>query len=545
MATGREFTLFNIVKKSGNSILSDWDVVEFLGRGTFGAVYRVVKQAGVSELQSAVKITEINEEFEDKYRAEIAALARMENQPHVVQIKDFSEIDVNDLGFDRKFLVIRMELLEPLPKNGLSEPEVIRLGLQLSETLAYCHALKPHILHCDIKPDNILVSPDGSYKLSDFGEVRMMEKSHASRSGGHGTPFFMSPEMSSSTGYDARSDLYSLGVTMYALLNNGYPPFYDGNEVNAQRAVNRRLSGERLPDIKGVSGVLMDIIRKLCAKSRNDRYQSAQELYDALISLEKQKEAERQRRIAQENAARQARVNQTVKPVVQQHIAQNAVQQVYSVQQAVLKTAQQDQPLGVVQNSNKYAYARPSAKPYNKVRKKIADVAMISVLVVIILVLCIVVALGCIQDLKCEVNNEGTASLVSCRNAFINNKVVIPATVTIDSEDYLVTGIGDEAFLLCFSLKSIIIPNGVTTIGESSFRRCYSLASITIPESVTSIGNYAFSGCSSLTSVTIPVSVTSIGENALDKEFLQEIRGKSGSEAERYAKDNDIPFTAI
>ena len=77
-----------------------------------------------------------------------------------------------------------------------------------------------------------------------------------------------------------------------------------------------------------------------------------------------------------------------------------------------------------------------------------------------------------------------------------------------------VTSIGDYAFFYCDSLTSIIIPNGVTSIGDHAFSKCNSLKSIIIPDSVTSIGNYAFLCCDSLTSINIPNGVTSIGEGA-------------------------------
>ena len=94
---------------------------------------------------------------------------------------------------------------------------------------------------------------------------------------------------------------------------------------------------------------------------------------------------------------------------------------------------------------------------------------------------------------------------------FYSGDVTIPETITVDNVVYNVTSIGREAFVGCYDLTSITIPNSVTSIGEWAFSGCGGLTSITIPNSVTSIGKWAFSYCSGLTSVTIPNSVTSIG----------------------------------
>ncbi|EOG6917283.1 leucine-rich repeat protein, partial [Flavobacterium psychrophilum] len=88
----------------------------------------------------------------------------------------------------------------------------------------------------------------------------------------------------------------------------------------------------------------------------------------------------------------------------------------------------------------------------------------------------------------------------------------IPETVAYNSENYIVTAIGESAFVHCNNLTSVTIPNSVTDIENGAFFSCSGLTSVTIPNSVTSIGDEAFADCSGLTSVTIPNSVTTIGD---------------------------------
>lgn len=104
--------------------------------------------------------------------------------------------------------------------------------------------------------------------------------------------------------------------------------------------------------------------------------------------------------------------------------------------------------------------------------------------------------------------------------------------------------IGDGAFEHCYELSAVTIPEGLTSIGCYAFTDCIGLTSVTIPDGVTSIGEAAFIYCCQLRAVTIPASVTEIGDNAF--QYCEEltIRGVPGSEAERYAKENGIPFEA-
>ena len=118
-----------------------------------------------------------------------------------------------------------------------------------------------------------------------------------------------------------------------------------------------------------------------------------------------------------------------------------------------------------------------------------------------------------------------------------------------------VTEIEESAFGNCTSLTSVTIPNGVTKLNYGVFYGCTSLTNVTIPDSVTEIDWRVFSGCTSLTSVIIPESVTEIGHGAIGYYFHESgydahisgvtIYGKKGTEAERYANDNEVKFVDI
>ena len=97
-----------------------------------------------------------------------------------------------------------------------------------------------------------------------------------------------------------------------------------------------------------------------------------------------------------------------------------------------------------------------------------------------------------------------------------SGNIIIPESVQYNGHEYLVTSIGDEAFMGERNLTSVTIPNSVTTIGNYAFCNCSSMTSITLPNSVTTIGNYAFSGCSSMTSVTISNNLKTIEQYAFE-----------------------------
>ena len=146
-----------------------------------------------------------------------------------------------------------------------------------------------------------------------------------------------------------------------------------------------------------------------------------------------------------------------------------------------------------------------------------------------------------------NVTSIGSSAFGGCKSL---TSVVIPNGVT--NIDY-------DTFYHCDSLTNVTIPNGITSIGDWAFEYCAALTNITIPSSVTSIGNLAFLGCTKLTNVTIPDSVINIGEASFGytdviysddvasytKDTGFTITGYTGTAAEKYAKENNIPFIAL
>ena len=143
-------------------------------------------------------------------------------------------------------------------------------------------------------------------------------------------------------------------------------------------------------------------------------------------------------------------------------------------------------------------------------------------------------------QLEYQAFDDDTVEITDCDNEAAG-ELEIPAE--IDGKP--VTSIGDGAFSVCSGLTKITIPNGVTSIGDYAFSDCSGLTKITIPNGVTSIGDNAFSDCRGLTEITIPDSVTSIGDYAFYDCTNLTIYGYTGSYAETYAKENDIPFVSL
>ena len=259
--------------------IGKYTITKFIGEGGMASVYEGEHEA--LGTKAAIKILNpilsANKQIRERFKNEARIMASLDH-PNITRVLDFEEND--------SYLAIAMELLsgEDLSnliksQGKLSEKEIIHVFEQTLSAFEYAHNLG--IVHRDIKPSNIFVSPNGTIKILDFGIAKLFGQGNEMTQTGVqiGTPIYMSPEqVKGDKSIDHRSDIYSLGVTMYYALQ-GEPP-YDGN-TSSQFDIFTKIVHEPLPEVKNPS-FLADLIRHACAKDRAQRFQSCEEWLQAL-----------------------------------------------------------------------------------------------------------------------------------------------------------------------------------------------------------------------------------------------------------------------
>ena len=286
-----------------NKIWPQWEIVDLIGTGAFGKVYKAKREQLENISYAAIKVLHIPSElseikdlqrsgmdfnsihsyFEDMVKNllnEIKVMESLKTANNIVGIEDYEVIEhTGEVGWD---IYIRMELLTDLGSylelHELTNTEVVKLGIDLCTALVACE--KVNIIHRDIKIDNVFINQFGSFKLGDFGISKQLEKTQSAMSQ-KGTTMYMAPEIFRGEQYNHTVDIYSLGILMYRLLNNGRFPFLPADNQalrydDAQRAMEKRLSGEKMENPCFADENLSRIIRKACAFSSADRYQSAE-----------------------------------------------------------------------------------------------------------------------------------------------------------------------------------------------------------------------------------------------------------------------------
>ncbi len=265
-------------------LLSKYKLIDLLGRGGMGSVF--LAQHCTMNRPVALKVIsrEIAEDPAalERFLAEARAIATL-NHPNIVQA-----YSVDNEG-NRYYIVmeyvdgpdLRQLVRDKGPLDYRRAAEYIR---QTAEGL--CHAHQQKIIHCDIKPSNLLVNGQGVVKILDMGLARLAGRAHAvgpdQSETVQGSVDYLAPEQARADGeLDHRADIYALGCTLYFLLT-GRPPFSEGTTPERLMQHQTRQPPELSQLRPDVPAELVAVCRKMMAKQPADRYQSAQEVIDAL-----------------------------------------------------------------------------------------------------------------------------------------------------------------------------------------------------------------------------------------------------------------------
>ncbi len=257
------------IEKIGRYVL-----IEKLGAGTYGTVYRARDEA-LGRFVALKLLTRFSHYKEvDAWLGEARVLASLDHAA-IVPVYDIGKTSTGQPYIVSK-LIAGGTLGQRVSRNGCSVEEAVRITTQLADALEYLH--RKGVMHRDIKPGNILTTPEGDAVLADFG-LALDEMGYGKGARFVGTPAYMSPEQARSEGHrvDGRSDIYSLGVVLYELLT-GTRPFKANNQddlLDCIRNVEVRPLRQLNPS---VPRELERICLKALAKKIADRYSTAGDL---------------------------------------------------------------------------------------------------------------------------------------------------------------------------------------------------------------------------------------------------------------------------
>ncbi len=268
----------------GGIVLGErYEVLSKIGAGGMADVYKgkdtmLNRYVAIKVLKKEYRE---NKDFVRKFRSEAQAAAGLLN-PNIV--------NVYDVGEDRGLYYMVMELVEGITlkeyiqkKGKLSTKEAISIAIQMCTGIEAAH--KHNIIHRDIKPQNIIISKEGKVKVTDFGIARAVDSNTVS-SNAMGSVHYVSPEQARGGYCDAKSDIYSVGITMYEMITGRVPFDGDSTVSVAMKHLQENITppSQYAPDM---SKALEKIILKCTQKSPERRYESTtlliQDLKRALV----------------------------------------------------------------------------------------------------------------------------------------------------------------------------------------------------------------------------------------------------------------------
>lgn len=265
----------------GSLLEGRYKIEKILGSGGMGAVYlasdtRLPRKWAVKEMAEKFEDEEQRKFAEESFSAEAAMLSTL-NHPNLPRIGDYFQTE------GRHYLVmdyIEGETLEAaLRDKPLPLDKALDVGKQLASVLTYLHTQAKPIIFRDLKPANIILTPDGQVKLIDFGIARLLRPDASSDTRALGTPGYAAPEQYGRGQSDARTDLFALGATLHHALSGRDP-----SETPFQFPGLRSLRPEA-PE------ALERVLSKAVSLKPDERYQTAAEFMQTLESLKQDPEA--------------------------------------------------------------------------------------------------------------------------------------------------------------------------------------------------------------------------------------------------------------
>lgn len=260
--------------------LGRYEITKELGKGAMGIVYlgkdpKINRTVAIKTMRFEEDANEaVMKETKSRFFREAQAAGNL-SHPNIVKIYDAGE--EQDIAYIAMELLKGEDLKKWTDKNSLLPVEkLVEHIAKVADALEYAHS--QGVIHRDIKPANIMLLEDGSVRVTDFGIARIQESSKTATGTVLGTPYYMSPEQISGKKVDGKSDIFSLGVTLYELLT-GEKPWKGGESVGTLffQIVNDPYA-DPLSIRPGIPPGLVPVIAKALKKNADERYQKAAEM---------------------------------------------------------------------------------------------------------------------------------------------------------------------------------------------------------------------------------------------------------------------------
>jgi serine/threonine-protein kinase len=263
---------------------SRYQLLEQLGKGGMAVVYRA--RDLMLERLVAVKVLRqdysSDPAFQERFRLEAKAAANL-SHPNIVTVHDFG-LDAGQLfivmeyvpGTDLKTLILQ--------KGRFTADEALPLLIQACAGIGYAH--RAGLVHCDVKPQNMLVTPDGRLKVTDFGIARALTTIHPEEQSDvvWGSPQYYAPEQATGAAPSPATDVYSLGIIMYEMLTGTLP--FQANTAAEYARLHLEAQPPSLTEmVPELSPMLEQILLKVISKEPSQRYRTADQLGRVLLNF--------------------------------------------------------------------------------------------------------------------------------------------------------------------------------------------------------------------------------------------------------------------